>query len=43
MIAGALYATRRRNIDMRELLRGYIVPAQAEVTFVNFKNDERGT
>lgn len=42
MIAGLVYASRRRNIDMRDLLRGYIVPSQAEVTFVNFKND-RGT
>lgn len=42
-IAALVYASRRRNINMRELLRGYIVPSQAEVTFVNFKSEERGT
>lgn len=43
IISAVLYATRNRNINVRVLIRGYISPSQAEVTFVNFKHDhERG-
>lgn len=39
LIAAVLYFTRNRDINMRQILREYITPSQAEITFVNFKNE----
>lgn len=38
VISAIVYVTRRRNINVSEIIRGYVIPS-AEVTFVNFKND----
>lgn len=38
IIALVVYVNRERDINMGQILREYVIPS-AEVTFVNFKND----